>query len=90
MGVPLTIDARHLLCPLPVLKLQKALRSVDPGTVVQLIATDPAAVIDVPHFCDAGGHLLQQTAPNDGQGHVFTVIKGAGHAPSRTHAADIS
>lgn len=47
----LRIDARGLLCPLPVLRLRKHLLAQPPGTRVTLIATDRAALIDVPHFC---------------------------------------
>ena len=57
------IDARHLLCPLPVLRLRRALQSAAPGAVVALEATDPAAVLDVPHFCAEGGHRLLGTTP---------------------------
>lgn len=53
-----TIDARHLLCPLPVLRLRKALLSAPSGATVALEATDPAAAIDVPHFCAESGHQL--------------------------------
>lgn len=52
------IDARGLLCPLPVLKLQKRLRGLRPGAVVRLVATDPASWVDVPHFCAQAGHQL--------------------------------
>lgn len=52
----LEIDARGLLCPLPVLRLRKRIAALAPGTQVVLLATDPAAVIDVPHFCNQGGH----------------------------------
>lgn len=58
MDVKETIDARGLLCPLPVLKLRKRLKSVGPGDLVELWADDPAAVIDVPHFCTEAGHDL--------------------------------
>ena len=50
------IDARGLLCPLPVLRLRKHLLAQAPGTRVTLIATDRAALIDVPHFCAEAGH----------------------------------
>lgn len=55
---PLVIDARDLLCPLPVLRLRKRLEGLAPGSIVTLFATDPAAVIDVPHFCQQGGHCF--------------------------------
>lgn len=52
------IDATGLLCPLPVLKARKRLKGMASGQVLRLIATDPAAVIDVPHFCSESGHQL--------------------------------
>jgi tRNA 2-thiouridine synthesizing protein A len=52
------LDARGLLCPLPVLKARKRLKAMQPGAVLRLVATDPAAVIDVPHFCAESGHSL--------------------------------
>ena len=55
------IDASGLLCPLPVLRARKCLRALAPGQVLRLITTDPAAVIDVPHFCAEAGHLLVAT-----------------------------
>lgn len=55
------IDAIGLLCPLPVLKLQKALRTLNPGEQVTLLATDPASRIDVPHFCAQAGHRVIET-----------------------------
>jgi tRNA 2-thiouridine synthesizing protein A len=46
-----TVDALGLLCPLPVLRLRKRMRALASGETITLIADDPAAVIDVPHFC---------------------------------------
>ena len=53
-----TLDARGLLCPLPVLKARKALARMPQGAILELFATDPAAEIDVPHFCREQGHEL--------------------------------
>ncbi len=50
------LDARGLLCPLPVLKARKRLASLAPGQVLRMVADDPAALIDVPHFCAEQGH----------------------------------
>ena len=63
----LTVDALGLLCPLPVLRARKRLMGLAPGAVLCLIADDPAAVIDVPHFCAEAGHqLLASTETDDG------------------------
>lgn len=52
------LDATGLLCPLPILKARKRLQGLDSGQVLRLIADDPAAVIDVPHFCNEQGHTM--------------------------------
>ncbi len=52
------LDALGLLCPLPVLKARKRLQGMDEGAVLCLICDDPAAIIDVPHFCAEQGHVL--------------------------------
>jgi tRNA 2-thiouridine synthesizing protein A len=52
------LDAQGLLCPLPVLKARKRLKGMKSGTVLRVLATDPAAVIDIPHFCAESGHQL--------------------------------
>ncbi|RXV60750.1 preprotein translocase subunit TatB [Roseovarius sp. A46] len=56
-----TLDARGLLCPLPVLKLRKRLKSLTAGDVIAVQADDPAAIVDVPHFCTESGHELIST-----------------------------
>jgi tRNA 2-thiouridine synthesizing protein A len=58
MTEDLMLDARGLLCPLPVLKLRKRLKSLKSGDIIALWADDPAAVVDVPHFCNEAGHTL--------------------------------
>ncbi len=66
------IDATGLLCPLPVLKARKRLLGMAPGNVLRLVATDPAAVVDVPHFCAEAGHELISTG-EDGGAQVYLI-----------------
>jgi tRNA 2-thiouridine synthesizing protein A len=66
------LDASGLLCPLPVLKARKRLKGMAPGAVLRLIATDPAAVVDVPHFCREAGHHLVETAA-EGAAQVYFI-----------------
>ena len=65
-GAGLDIDATGLLCPLPVLRLRKALAAALPGTRICLRATDPASRIDVPHFCNESGHRLIEAGEENG------------------------
>ena len=70
------IDAIGLLCPLPVLRARKALAALPEGAVLRLLASDPAAIVDVPHFCAQSGHDFLDMA--DGDDHtVYRIRKGA-------------
>jgi tRNA 2-thiouridine synthesizing protein A len=66
------LDARGLLCPLPVLRARKRLLAMKPGAVLRLLATDPMAVIDVPNFCREAGHTLVSSEALDGH-HQFRI-----------------
>ncbi|NNG05935.1 MAG: sulfurtransferase TusA family protein [Inquilinus sp.] len=59
------LDARDLVCPLPVLKARKALQDMPPGAVLEVLATDPAAPIDFAVFCETNGHLLSTTTVDE-------------------------
>lgn len=61
-----TLDLSGLLCPLPVLKAGKRLRSMRPGATLVVMATDPMAEIDLPHYCREQGHdMLGLTRSGD-------------------------
>jgi tRNA 2-thiouridine synthesizing protein A len=66
------LDATGLLCPLPVLKARKRLAALGSGETLKLIATDPASVIDVPHFCNEQGHELLSHEAENGR-HIFRI-----------------
>lgn len=68
------VDARGLLCPLPVLKARKALSTLPGGAMLVLLTDDPAAVIDVPHFCTENGHVLVEHLSREGHD-AFTLRK---------------
>ena len=60
------IDARGHRCPVPTLRLRRALEGLGSGEVVRLLADDPMARIDVPHFVGQGGHHLLSVEERDG------------------------
>ncbi len=72
------IDTRGLLCPLPVLKARKRLKSLKSGEILKVLATDPAAVIDFPHFCNETGHELIESSEDHGI-LVFVIRKTHGN-----------
>jgi len=69
------LDARGLLCPLPVLKARKRLLAMAPGSLLSVIASDPAAVVDMPHFCQQAGHRLLAIEEVEG-GHRYLIARG--------------
>ncbi len=64
--IDITLDTRGLKCPLPILKVQKAIRGVPVGGVLEVLATDPGAVEDFEAFCDTSGHELIERSAADG------------------------
>jgi tRNA 2-thiouridine synthesizing protein A len=68
------LDATGLLCPLPVLKARKRLKSLPVGAILEMLADDPAAQIDVPHFCAEAGHALVSQA-DCGTHQVYRIRK---------------
>ena len=52
------LDLSGLLCPLPVLRARKKLEAMVSGEVLEVIATDPMSMIDMPHFCTEQNHTL--------------------------------
>ena len=68
------LDVQGLTCPLPVLKANKALRSLPPGARLTVLATDPASVKDFRAFAQETGHALVAFAEEKGV-YRFTLRK---------------
>lgn len=66
MSEELLVDARGHRCPVPTLRLRKALEAAAPGARVRLLADDPMAKIDVPHFAGQVGLEVVDQAEDGG------------------------
>lgn len=53
-----TLDARRLLCPMPVIKTQNRIKALCAGDTLKVIATDPGVKQDIPAWCRINGHEL--------------------------------
>ena len=60
------MDARGHRCPVPTLRLRRALAAAAPGARVRLLADDPLARIDVPHFAAQIGAEVIERGESDG------------------------
>jgi tRNA 2-thiouridine synthesizing protein A len=66
MNDEILVDARGHRCPVPTLRLQRALAAAPAGARLRLLADDPLARIDVPHFLTEAGAKLVDIVEIDG------------------------
>lgn len=69
------VDARGLMCPMPVLAATKAMKLLDPGQVIKVLATDKGALSDMPAWAEDNGHELLSSGTEDDV-LVFYIRKG--------------
>ena len=70
----LELDARGLVCPLPILRTKQSLANMTQGQILKIVATDPGAVIDVQVFAELTGSALLSMSETD-QEFVFFLRK---------------
>ncbi len=52
------LDLKGLLCPIPVVKMAKAIKEIEVGQVIEAYATDPGVMADIPAWCRTTGNEL--------------------------------
>lgn len=52
------LDAKNLLCPMPVIRTQNMVATLVPGDTLDVVCTDPGALNDIPAWCRINGHKL--------------------------------
>ncbi|MAR92308.1 MAG: sulfurtransferase TusA [Pseudomonadota bacterium] len=67
-------DASGLLCPEPVMMLHGRVREMQPGELLEVVATDPSTQRDIPKFCHFLGHELVLAEERDGK-FLFQIRK---------------
>ena len=66
-----TLDCRGLLCPLPIIKLSRAMKGIEIGQVLEMLATDPGSVPDMEAFQNQTGH---QIVSQEKEGGVYRFL----------------
>jgi len=62
-----TLDCSGLLCPVPVIKTSKAIKELQVGQVLQMVATDPGAPADMEALARQTGNELLDSHQEDGK-----------------------
>ena len=70
-----SLDARNLLCPMPVIRVQNAMESLAPGDVIEVICTDPGAMSDVPAWCRVNGHEVLEAVEDASADEIRITIR---------------
>ena len=56
-----TLDARNLMCPMPVIRTQDRVAELQPGDRLEVTCSDPGALNDIPAWCRINGHAVIET-----------------------------
>lgn len=71
------VDARRLLCPMPVIRVQNQVKSLPAGTLVEAQCSDPGVMHDIPAWCRINGHRVVETREEQG---LFVIVIEVGPA----------
>jgi tRNA 2-thiouridine synthesizing protein A len=66
MEIKETLDCKGLSCPMPMMKLAKAMKKMNSGEVLEMLGTDPGTKSDMPNWCDKTGNTLLEQTELDG------------------------
>ena len=69
------LDARRLLCPMPVIRAQNIVARLAHGDTLEVQATDPGALLDIPSWCRVHGHEILSTSKVEGEVRVTLRVK---------------
>jgi TusA-related sulfurtransferase len=70
------LDARNLLCPLPVIRVQDKVKQLQPGDELEVVCTDPGVMQDIPAWSRINGHQIIATESFDSE-YIITLTVGA-------------
>lgn len=68
------LDARRLLCPLPVIRTQDRVKSLSPGDLLEVVATDRGALNDIPAWCRINGHQVLEKRMDGGEVTIVIAV----------------
>ena len=82
------LDVVGLFCPLPIIRTAAAMRRLQPGRVLEVLADDPVALVDMPNWCKSSGHgYLGWSEGDGGMLRFFIEVRQGSWAPRRAPVA---
>lgn len=71
------LDARGLLCPMPVIRTEERMKQLTPGTELEVRASDPGVLYDIPAWCRVNGHTVLESREEDDEQVVIVRVEDA-------------
>ena len=68
------LNARRLLCPMPVIRTQEAVKKLTAGDILEVIGTDAGIFQDIPAWCRINGHAIIETFTNEYDYHIVLQV----------------
>ncbi len=69
------LDTRGLLCPMPVIRTQNRLKTMNVGDVLHVLCSDPGTLHDIPAWCRVHGHKILKAETNEKEEIIIEVEK---------------
>lgn len=69
------LDTRGLICPLPVIRTQDRIKTLACGTLLDVVASDPGAMHDIPAWCRVHGHEVVDMHRQDREIHIRVRVR---------------
>jgi TusA-related sulfurtransferase len=77
-----TVDARYMLCPLPVIRTQDHVAGLLPGDCVRVLCTDPGVLHDIPCWCRIHGHTVGDISRQGDEIAITIHVGDSGEMPA--------
>ncbi|MCP4008678.1 MAG: sulfurtransferase TusA family protein [Proteobacteria bacterium] len=71
------LDARNLMCPLPVIRAQDKIKTMRSGQLLNVVCSDPGALNDIPAWCRINGHRVVSSQHDDSTISVLVEVGGS-------------
>lgn len=68
------LNTRRLLCPIPVIRTQEAIKKLITGEILEIIGTDSGILQDIPAWCRINGHKVLETFTNEFDYHIIVQV----------------
>ncbi len=70
------LDARYLLCPMPVIRTQNKVSELLPGDTLEVVSTDPGSLHDIGAWCRVHGHIVLRAETENNEVRITLRVGG--------------